>query len=153
MKSQSRARISVLRKAQQLKIAAMPFDERKTFAATMEDLEQNTADLPVVMQRQVLVIHKALWKVDVPVAFSTLTRPSMSKLRSDAENQPSRHQRQQHEGCMTKYNEIEMVKKRRSAQFRTENKKQIAFDSERVRATCVSEFAASRGAALCVVRR
>ena len=31
--------------AQQLKIAAMPFDERKTFAATKEDLEQNTAGL------------------------------------------------------------------------------------------------------------
>ena len=30
--------------AQQLKIAAMPFDERKIFAATKEDLEQNTAD-------------------------------------------------------------------------------------------------------------
>ena len=45
--------------AQQLKMAAMPFDERKTFAATKEDLEQNTADLPVVMQRQVLVTEKA----------------------------------------------------------------------------------------------
>ena len=29
--------------AQQLKTAAMSFDERKTFAATKEDLEQNTA--------------------------------------------------------------------------------------------------------------
>ena len=35
--------------AQQLKVAAMPFDERKTFAATKEDLEQNIADVPVVM--------------------------------------------------------------------------------------------------------
>ena len=26
----------------------MPFDERKTFAATKEDLEQNTVDRPLV---------------------------------------------------------------------------------------------------------
>ena len=31
--------------AQQLKIAAMSFDERKTLAATKEDLEQNTTDI------------------------------------------------------------------------------------------------------------
>ena len=36
----------------------------------------------------------------------------------------------QHEDCMTKHNEIEMDKKPRSAQFRTECKKQIVFDSE-----------------------
>ena len=35
--------------AQQLQTAAMSFDERKTFAATKEDLEKNTADIPVVM--------------------------------------------------------------------------------------------------------
>ena len=34
------------------------FDERKTFAATKEDLKQNTADLPVVMQRQVPAIQR-----------------------------------------------------------------------------------------------
>ena len=34
------------RSAQHLKIAAMLLDERKTFAATKEDLEQNTADIP-----------------------------------------------------------------------------------------------------------
>ena len=34
-------------------------DERKTFAATKEDLEQNTTDIPVLMQQQMLVIHKA----------------------------------------------------------------------------------------------
>ena len=34
--------------AQQLKIAAMSFDERKTFAATKEDLKQNTTEIPVV---------------------------------------------------------------------------------------------------------
>ena len=62
--------------------------------------------------------------------FSTLTRPSMSQLRSDAENQPSRHRRKQHEDCMTKYNEIEMDKKLRSAQFRTEEKKQTVVDGD-----------------------
>ena len=37
----------------------------------------------------------------------------------------------QYEDCMTKHNEIEMDKKLRSAQFRTESKKkQIVFDSE-----------------------
>ena len=45
----------------------MPFDERKTFAATMGGLEQNTADLPVVMQRQVLVIQRAQKTLDVPL--------------------------------------------------------------------------------------
>ena len=84
--------------AQQLKMAAMPFDERKTFAATKEDLDQNTADFPVVMQRQVLVTQKAQRTVDV-------------QLRSDVENQPSRHHRKQHEDCMARYNEIEMDKK------------------------------------------
>ena len=49
--------------------------------------------------------------------FSTLTRPSMSQFRSD-------------EDCMTKYNEIKMDKKLRSAQFRTENKKQTVVDGE-----------------------
>ena len=103
--------------AQQLKIAAMPFDERKTFAATKEDLEQNTADLPVVMQRQVLVIQKAQRTVDVPLLqyIDTTVDVPMAK---------------QHEDCMTKHNEIEMDKKLRSAQFRTESKKQIVFDSE-----------------------
>ena len=45
----------------------MPFDERKTFAATKEDLERNTADFPVVMQRQMLVIQKPQRTVDVPL--------------------------------------------------------------------------------------
>ena len=58
----------------------MPFDERKTFAATMRDLEQNTADLPVVMQRQVPVIQRAPKTLDVPLL--TLTRPSMSQWRN-----------------------------------------------------------------------
>ena len=37
----------------------MPFDERKTFAATKEDLERNTAEVPVVMQRQVLMTENS----------------------------------------------------------------------------------------------
>ena len=45
----------------------MSFDERKTFPATKEDLEQNTADIPVVIQRQVLVIQKAQRTVDIPL--------------------------------------------------------------------------------------
>ena len=53
--------------AQQLKIAATSLDERKTFAATKEDLEQNIADILVVMQRYVLVIQKAQRTVDVPL--------------------------------------------------------------------------------------
>ena len=68
MKSQSRKNTELGgQSAQQLKIAAMPFDERKTFAATKEDLEQNTADVPVVMQRQVLVVQNAQRTVDVPL--------------------------------------------------------------------------------------
>ena len=53
--------------AQLLKTSAMSFDERKTFAASKEDLEQNIADVPVVMQRQVLVIQKAQRTVDIPL--------------------------------------------------------------------------------------
>ena len=103
--------------AQQLKMAAMPFDERKTFAATEEDLEQNTADLPVVMQRQVPVIRKAQRTVDVPplqYIDTTVDVPVAKQL----------------EDCMTKDNEIEMDKKLRCAQYRTESKKHIVFDSE-----------------------
>ena len=54
--------------------------------------------------------------------FSALTRPSMSQL--------PRHYRKQHDDCMTKYNEMKMDKKLRSAELRTENKKQTVFDSE-----------------------
>ena len=54
-----------------------------TFITTKEDLEQNTTGIPVLMQRQVLVIQKA--------------------------------PQEQHEDCMTKYNEIQMEKKLRSA--------------------------------------
>ena len=95
----------------------MPFDERKTFAATKEDLEQNTADILVAMQQQVLVIQKAPRAVDVPLLQYIDTTVDVPVAK-------------QHEDCMTKHNEIEMDKKLRSAQFRTESKKQIVFDSE-----------------------
>ena len=51
----------------------MSFDELKTFAATKEDLEQDTTDIPVVMQRQVLVIQKAPRTVHVPLLQYTDT--------------------------------------------------------------------------------
>ena len=95
----------------------MPFDERKTFAATKEDLEQNTPDLPVVMQRQVPVIQKAQRMVDVPLLQYIATTVDVPVAK-------------QLEDCMSKHNEIEMDKKLRSAHFRTESKKQIVFDSE-----------------------
>ena len=67
MKSQKRAADLTAQSAQQLKIAAMSYDERKTFAATKEDVEQKTADMPAVMQRQVLVIQKAPRTAEVPL--------------------------------------------------------------------------------------
>ena len=50
----------------------------------------------------------------------------MSQLRSDAVKTPQK----QHEDCMTNYNEIKMQKKLRSAQLRTEKKKETVFNSE-----------------------
>ena len=100
-------------------------DEQKIFAATKEDLEQNTVDIPAVLQRQVLVIQKAPRTADVPLlqcSDATLDVP----VAKDAEKTPQK----QHEDCMTKYNEIKMDKKLRSAKLRTENKKQNVFDSE-----------------------
>ena len=44
--------------AQQLKMDAMRFHERKTFATTEEDLEQDSADVPVVMHGQVPVLRR-----------------------------------------------------------------------------------------------
>ena len=37
----------------------MSFDERKSFAAIKDDLKQNTTDISIVMQKQVLVMQKA----------------------------------------------------------------------------------------------
>ena len=50
----------------------------------------------------------------------------MSQLPSNAEKTPQ----EQHEVCMTKYNEIQIDKKLRSEKPRTENKEQHVFDSE-----------------------
>ena len=62
----------------------MSFDERKTFASTKEDLEQNTADIPAIMQRQVLVIQKAPRTADVPLLqYNFDTTVDVSKLRSE----------------------------------------------------------------------
>ena len=72
---------------------------------------------PVVMQRQVPVIQKAQRTVDVPLLQYVGTAVDVPVAK-------------QHENCMTKHNEIEMDKKLSSAQFRTESKKQIVFDSE-----------------------
>ena len=44
---------------------AMRLDEQKIFATTKEDLRQVTADVPVVMQRQVPVIQRVQRTVDV----------------------------------------------------------------------------------------
>ena len=122
MKSQSKARIGA-QSAQQLH--AMPFHRRNTFAATKEDLEQNTVDIPVVKQRQVLVIQKAPRTANVPLHQYSDTTVDVP-VAKDAEKTPQK----QHEDCITKYNEIKMDKKLRSAQLRTENKKQTVFDSE-----------------------
>ena len=84
----------------------MSFNERKTFAATKEDREQNTTDIPVVMQRQVLVIQKEPRTVDVPLLqyIDTTVDVPVAKARQ-----------KQHEDCITKYNEIKIDEKLRSA--------------------------------------
>ena len=43
----------------------MRSDEQKIFATTKEDLRQVTADVPVVMRRQVPVIQRAQRTVDI----------------------------------------------------------------------------------------
>ena len=64
----------------------MSFDERKTFAATTEDLEQNIADIPAVMHRQVLVTQKAPRTADVPLLQdidTTVDVPVAKRRRED----------------------------------------------------------------------
>ena len=46
---------------------AMRFDEQEISATTKEDLRQVTADVPVVMQRQVPVIQRVQKTVGVPL--------------------------------------------------------------------------------------
>ena len=69
------------------------------------------------MHRQVPVIQKAQRTVDVPLLQHIDTTVDVSVAK-------------QHKDCMTKHDEIERDNKLRSAQFRTESKKQIVFDSE-----------------------
>ena len=42
-------------------------DEQKISSAIKKDLEQNTADIPVVRQRQVLAIQEAPRMADIPL--------------------------------------------------------------------------------------
>ena len=114
-----------MKSAQQAKAAEVSFDEQKIFTATKEDLEQKITDILVVMQRHVLVIQKAPSTEDVPLLQYSDTTVDVP-VAKDAEKTPQ----EQHEDCMTKYNEIQMDKKLRSAQLRTENKKQNVFHSE-----------------------
>ena len=79
-------------------------------ASTKEDLEQNTADTPAVMQRQVLVIQKAPRTTDVPLlqyidttafhwrsdAEKTLFDTTVFHWRSDAEKTPQKTARGLH---------------------------------------------------------
>ena len=53
--------------AQQHKKDAMRPDGQKIFATTTENLRQFTADVPVVMQRQELVIQRVQRTADVPL--------------------------------------------------------------------------------------
>ena len=53
--------------ARQLKMDAMRFDEHKTFATFEEDLEQDSADVPVGMQRHLSVIQRIQGTVDIPL--------------------------------------------------------------------------------------
>ena len=75
--------------AQQLKTVVMSLDERKTFATTKEDLEQNSADISVVMQRQVLVIQKAKRTVDIPLLQYIVTTVDVAGAK-DAEKDSTR---------------------------------------------------------------
>ena len=88
----------------------MSLDKQKTSNVTKEDLEQNRTDIPVAMQRPVLVTQRAQRTVDVPLLQYIDTTVDVT-VAKDAEKTPQK----QHEDCMTKYNEIQMDKKRRSA--------------------------------------
>ena len=59
--------VPTIQTAQQLKMDAIRSDERKTFATTEEDLEQDSADVLVVMHGQVPVLQKAQRTVDAPL--------------------------------------------------------------------------------------
>ena len=84
----------------------MSFDEQKTFAATKEDLEQSTADIPVVMQRQVLLIQKAERKVDIPLLQYIVDVPVAKRHRKDTT-----------ETARGLHNEVQRNQDRREAAF------------------------------------
>ena len=71
------------------------------------------------------MIQKAPRTVDVPLLQCSDTTVDVP-VAKDAEKTPQR----QHEDCMTKYKEIQMEKKLRSAWLWTKNQKQNLFDSE-----------------------
>ena len=61
-------------------------DEQKIFTATKKDPEQNTTDIPTVMQRQVLVIQRAPRTADVPLlqySDTTVDIPVWKQRRED----------------------------------------------------------------------
>ena len=104
-----------MKSAQQAKAAEMSSDEQKTFTATKEDLEQNTTDILVVMQRQVLVTQKTPRKVDIPLlqySDTTVDVPVAKQRREDTTGLHDEVQRNP-DG-----------QKMRSAYLSTENKKQ-----------------------------
>ena len=107
--------------AQQAKAAEMSFDEQKTFTTTKEDLKQNPADIPVAMQRQVLVIQETPRTVDIPLLqyiHTTVYVPVAKQRREDTTGLHDEVQRNP-DG-----------QKMRSAYLRTENKKQNVSDNE-----------------------
>ena len=84
----------------------MSFDERKK----NEDLERDTADIPAVMQRQELAIQKAPRTADVPLLqyIDATVDVTVAKRRPGDTTE-------KHDDCITKYSEIQMDKKMRSA--------------------------------------
>ena len=72
----------------------MSFDEQKTSTVTKEDLEQNSTDITVAMQRQVLVIQKAQRTVDVPLLQyidTTFDVPVAKQRREDTTGEVQRN--------------------------------------------------------------
>ena len=125
MRSQSRARIGA-QSAQQLKIAAMSFDEAEDLCRHQGGSRTEHCRHSCGNATTGACDSEGTENSGCPTASSAVTRPSMSPGAEDAEKTPQK----QHEDCTTKYNEIKMDKKLRSAQLRTENKKQTVFDSE-----------------------
>ena len=94
-----------MKSAQQTKTTAT---RRISTPQPKRNLEQNTTDF-LSRDKETTGAHdcKGTKNGGCPIASSTMTRPSMSQFRSNAEKTPQRH----HEDCMTKHNEIQMDKK------------------------------------------